>query len=179
MDFPVTVESQEAFDELVKARLERETRKQSDLQQQVDQLKQQNGDLTKSTEGHEAALEAAKQEAVDAAKEELTKVFHDKLRAAEVRAQAAHLRFNDPGDAIAALGDLSGIEVGDDFTIDAGVIKTQLGEVMEKKPYLVATGEDYSFEENGGLGRKGNSDPLAGKSGVDLMASAFDAANSK
>lgn len=179
MEFPVTIESQEAFDGMVKDRLAREKTKHDELQAQVTSLTSEKDALTKAAGDQEAAIEAAKKEAVEAAKAEATAAIAPILRAAEARAVAANLRFNDPSDAIAALGDLSDVTVGEDFTVDAEPIKTRLGEIVEKKPYLIAQAEDYSFEQNGGLGKKGNQDPLAGKSGTDLMASAFDAATNK
>lgn len=171
MDFPVTVESQADFDELVKERLARETRKQEELQTKLDETTAQKDALEKGASEQDVAL----QEAAAQARAEAAKAYADVLRAAEVRAVAAALRFNDPMDALAAIGDLSDIEVTDDNEVDAEVIRTRLGEIAEKKPYLIAASEDYTFEDQGGLGKKSTSDPLAGKTGVDLMASAIDA----
>lgn len=179
MEFPVTVESQEAFDTMVKDRLAREKTRQDELQAQVTALTAEKETLTKAASGQEAAIEAAKKEAADAAKAEVTDSVAKVLRAAEVRALAAELHFNDPADALAALGDLSDVTVGEDFTIEADPIKARLSEIAEKKPYLIAKAEDFTFENEGGLGKKGNQDPLAGKSGTDLMASAFDAKTNK
>lgn len=179
MDFPVTVESQEEFDDLVKERLGREQRKQDDLQAQVNTLVAEKSALEQATSGLDAAIEAAKTEGSDAAKAELLEGFRDRLRAAEVRAIAASLRFNDPSDALAAIGDLSDVPVGEDYSVDAAAITARLGEIAEKKPYLIAASNDFSFEQDGGLGARGRTDVFTGKTGVDLMASAFDVETSK
>lgn len=175
MDFPVTVESQADFDDLVKERLARETRKQEDLQTQLDKVVAEKTAIEKNKGDQDAAVKAAVEQALaDAAK-----TYAGALRSAEVRAVAAGLRFRDPLDALAAIGDLSDIEVGEDNKVDSEAIKARLGEVVEKKPYLIAQGDDFSFEQDGGLGKKSSSDVLAGKTGVELMASAFDAKSSK
>ena len=61
MEFPVTIESQEAFDEVIKDRLSREKTKHADMQQQIDALTaekqgvdQQITDLTSKAESAEA-----------------------------------------------------------------------------------------------------------------------------
>lgn len=71
MEFPITVESQEDFDTLVRSRLDREKTKQDDLQQQVDaltaekqELATQNQELTQRAETAEQAV--ADREAADA-----------------------------------------------------------------------------------------------------------------
>lgn len=45
MEFPVTIDSQEAFDEVIRERLGREKTKQGDLQAQVDQLTAEKQDI--------------------------------------------------------------------------------------------------------------------------------------
>lgn len=47
MEFPVTIESQEAFDEVIKDRLSREKTKQVDMQQQIDALTAEKQDAAK------------------------------------------------------------------------------------------------------------------------------------
>lgn len=173
MDFPITVESQEAFDTLVKDRITREKTKQDELQQQVTDLTAEKADLEKTVGGHGAAIEAAKQEGRDEATTAMTDKVNSVLRAAEARATAAALRFRDPNDALAAIGDLSDVEIGDDYQVDSAALKERLSAIAEQKPYLIAA-EDFTFEQEGGLGKKGSTDPLAGKTGVDLMATAFD-----
>lgn len=49
MDFPVTIESQDDFDKLVKSRLDREKTKQDELQQQVESLTAEKQDLATQT----------------------------------------------------------------------------------------------------------------------------------
>lgn len=71
MDFPVTIESQDDFDKLVKSRLDREKTKQDELQQQVDaltaekqELATQNDTLTQRAESAEQTI--ADRDAADA-----------------------------------------------------------------------------------------------------------------
>lgn len=176
MDFPVTVESQTAFDELVRERLGRETAKQTELQEKIDALTVERDDLKKNTGDQETAIETAKQEGKAEATSELTDKFRAQLRNAEVRALAAELHFNDPADALAHIGDLSDITVDDQFAVDAETIKTRLTEIAGKKDYLLQKSEDFSFEQDGGLGNKGKTPEFSGKTGTDLMAAAIDKA---
>lgn len=49
---------------------------------------------------------------------------------------ASRLRFADPADAIAMLGQL---EVGDDGTVDTAAVTSRLEQLAASKPYLLAT----------------------------------------
>ena len=61
MDFPVTVDSQEDFDDLIKPRLEREKTKRVDLQKQVDSLTAEKQELTTKVTDFESRATAAEQ----------------------------------------------------------------------------------------------------------------------
>lgn len=61
MEFPVTIESQEAFDQLIKPRLEREKTKQSDLEKQVEALTAEKQDLETKVTDLESRATAAEQ----------------------------------------------------------------------------------------------------------------------
>lgn len=50
MEFPVTIESQDDFDKLVKSRLDREKTKQDELQQQIDSLTAEKQELANQAE---------------------------------------------------------------------------------------------------------------------------------
>jgi len=93
VEFPVTVESQSAFDDLVKTRLAREREKFADY----DELKQKATELTTSQEQFEAAITAANQraEAAEGALSERQKA--DEF--AQVRAEVAKTA-GVPADAL-------------------------------------------------------------------------------
>lgn len=61
MDFPVTVNSQDDFDKLVKDRLEREKTKRTDLQDQVDALTAEKQELETKASKWEARATTAEQ----------------------------------------------------------------------------------------------------------------------
>lgn len=61
MDFPVTVDSQEDFDDLIKPRLEREKTKRVDLQKQVDSLTAEKQELATKVTDFESRATAAEQ----------------------------------------------------------------------------------------------------------------------
>jgi len=65
MDFPVTIESQDDFDRLVKSRLDREKTKQDELQQQVDSLTAEKQGLATQNETLTQRAEAAEQAIAD------------------------------------------------------------------------------------------------------------------
>ena len=65
MDFPVTIESQDDFDRLVKSRLDREKTKQDELQQQIDSLTAEKQGLATQNETLTQRAEAAEQTIAD------------------------------------------------------------------------------------------------------------------
>lgn len=68
MEFPVTIESQEAFDAVIKDRLAREKTKQADLQAQVDSLTAEKQELESKSADLVAASQAAEERASSAEK---------------------------------------------------------------------------------------------------------------
>lgn len=88
----------------------------------------------------EQAAQSDTEKAVTVARREATAEAmakaNTRLVAAEARAAAAVLRFQDPRDV--ALVDLSDIHVADDGTVDTDAITTRLRDLAEAKPYLVA-----------------------------------------
>lgn len=73
MEFPVTVDSQEAFDDMVKSRLDREKTKQAELQTQVDTLTAEKQDLTTKAADFETRATTAEQWKADReSKDQLT-----------------------------------------------------------------------------------------------------------
>lgn len=106
MEFPVTVDSQDDFDKLVKDRLEREKNKQSDLEKQVEALTAEKQDLTSKLtdlEGRATTAEKWKadreaQDAINKTRDDVAKEFGltaSVLRGAseeELRAHAEELK---------------------------------------------------------------------------------------
>lgn len=82
----------------------------------------------------EKAVAAARREA---AAETMAKA-NGRLVAAEARAAAAALRFQDPRDATALI-DLSDVRVAEDGTVDTDAITARLDQLAKDKPYLVAS----------------------------------------
>lgn len=98
MDFPITVDTQEAFDELVKSRLSREKTKQTELQEQVE------------------ALTAEKQELETKASE-----LESKATELESRATAAEAKVGE-FESEKTRTELTG-KIADEFKIDATVLR--------------------------------------------------------
>lgn len=140
-----------------------------------DDIKRQ---LSEQETTHQAAIEAAVAEATTAAKaaatEEVRASLVPRIVAAEIRAQAAGLGFQDPKDALSLYGDASTVTVGEDFTPDASAISTRLREIADEKAYLLGTAKPSDMELHGGLGGHATPDPLTGKSGQDLLATALE-----
>ncbi len=65
MDFPVTIESQDDFDKLVKSRLDREKTKQDELQQQIDSLTAEKQELVTQAETLTQRAESAEKTNAD------------------------------------------------------------------------------------------------------------------
>src|SRR5690625_1021478 len=65
MDFPVTIESQDDFDKLVKSRSDREKTKQDELQQQVDSLTAEKQELATQNETLTQRAESAEKTIAD------------------------------------------------------------------------------------------------------------------
>lgn len=148
--------TQAEINALVQNRLDRERQKFADY----DELKAKAGQ-------YDEALEAAKtdqQKAVDAARREgeksATERWQGLLVNAEVRAQAAALKFHDPSDAVVQMThNLAGVKVGNDGAVDGDSIKKALEQLAKDKPYLVADERNPRPQGDAGQGPRGGSGP--------------------
>lgn len=91
---------------------------------------------------HQAAIEAQR------VKDEALSAANDRLRRAEIRAQAAG-KLNDPKDALSFL-DMSEFEVGDDGEIDGDTVAAAIDDLIKNKPYLAAQSRRFEGDADGG-----------------------------
>ena len=148
--------SQDQINSLIEARLSRERAKFADY----DQVKAKAAEYEKLVE----SSKSEQQKAVDAARKEGETAAAERWRAyvvgAEVRAQAAHLRFHDPADAVAQLhSQLGKVTVGDDGAVDSDSIKKALEELSKNKPYLVDDGKPSRPVGDAGQGPRNTGGP--------------------
>lgn len=116
---------------------------------------------------------SAEEKALDKARAEgraeaATKV-NTRLVAAEIRAIAAELRFNDPRDAVVQLEkQLAEITVSDDGEVDTEKARELVKSLADQKKYLIAGGTTGSASD-AGIGASGagdNPDPGPGRSRI-------------
>jgi hypothetical protein len=67
---------------------------------------------------------------------------------AEARAVAAELGFIDPADALGQI-DLSEVTVDEDGEVDADAVRKELGDLAERKKYLLKQTRDTSATDAG------------------------------
>lgn len=119
--------------------------------------------------------QTAQREAETAAREK----FAVKLRASEVRAQAAELGFASPSDALALLpaDKLAAVDVSDDDEVDTGEVKKLLEQLKTDKPYLLKNTDNTADHQTAGIGATGSGTKPEVQPGLDRMRSAY--ANTK
>lgn len=122
--------SQEEFDRIIAARISRERDKFKDY----DELKQAKSKYDEHLESTKTDAQRAIEEARGEASTEVTQKFLSKLVGGEVKAIASSLGFNDPSDALQALG--GELPVKDDEP-DTEAIKALVEKLATDKPYLV------------------------------------------
>ncbi|OJX72823.1 hypothetical protein [Leifsonia sp. 71-9] len=115
--------------------------------------------------------QTAQREAETAAREK----FAVKLRASEVRAQAAELGFASPSDALALLpaDKLAGVDVSDDDEVDTGEVKKLLEQLKTDKPYLLKNTDTTADYTTAGIGASGSGKTPDVQPGLDRMRSAY------
>lgn len=106
MDFPITVESQDAFDELVKSRLSREKTKQTELEQQLETLTAEKQELETKATGLESKATEMESRAT-AAEARVTEFESEKTRAELVS------------------------KIADEFKVDAAVLRGSTEEELK------------------------------------------------
>ena len=111
----------------------------SELRRQFEALQAQVAGTEKE---HAAAVEAQR------VKDEALAKANDRIRRAEVRAQAA-AKLADPTDALKFL-DLDSIEVGDDGEVDADAVGAAIDQLISDKPYLAAQGRKFQGNADAG-----------------------------
>jgi DNA-binding transcriptional MerR regulator len=119
----------------------------------------------------EKIRKAALRDAEAAAREK----FSGKLRAAEVRAQAAGLGFASPSDALALIpaDKLAAVDVSDDDEVDAGEIKKLLEQLKTDKPYLLKKTDTTADHQTAGIGATGSGNRPEVQPGTPRMAAAY------
>lgn len=118
----------------------------SELRKQFEALQAQVAGKEKE---HAAAVEAQR------VKDEALASANDRIRRAEVRAQAA-AKLADPTDALKFL-DLDSIEVGEDGEVDAAAVAAAIDQLISDKPYLAAQGR--KFQGNADAGARNDGTP--------------------
>lgn len=103
----------------------------AELQAKLDGKEKEYAETLKQREVEEAALAKA----------------NDRIRKAEVRAQAATL-LADPADALRFL-DLDQFEVGSDGEVDTAAVREAIEGLVKSKPYLAAQGGTTVFQSPG------------------------------
>ena len=111
----------------------------SELRRQFEALQAQVAGTEKE---HAAAVEAQR------VKDEALAKANDRIRRAEVRAQAA-AKLADPTDALKFL-DLDAIEVGEDGEVDADAVGAAIDQLLSDKPYLAAQGRKFQGNADAG-----------------------------
>lgn len=102
-----------------------------------------------------------------------------KLRAAEVRAQAAALGFAAPGDAIALLDQakLSAVDVSEADEVDAAEVGKLLEALKAEKPYLLKPTDHTADHRTAGIGSTGSGSKPEVRPGVDRVRAAYATAD--
>lgn len=111
----------------------------SELRKQFEALQAQVAGKEKE---HAAAVEAQR------VKDEALASANDRIRRAEIRAQAA-AKLADPTDALKFL-DLDSIEVGEDGEVDAAAVAAAIDQLISDKPYLAAQGRKFQGNADAG-----------------------------
>ena len=140
-----------------KAALEKERQAAKDARAAAKAAQAEVDKLRSELEQFQNATKTDKEKAADkAAKDARTAMaqeFHTHLKAAEARAVAAELGFHDPADA--AQVDLSGVKVGDDYTVDRAAVRTVVEALLTSKPYLAK--KNTASASDAGIGASGGS----------------------
>lgn len=160
------ITSQEDFDKRLGERITRERAKFADY----DAIKTELEGLKDSSKTDvDRAVEAARAEALS----EASAASDKRLIRAEIKAAAGSVGFHDPGDALAAYGDVGDLSVGEDGEVDVEVIKARLAEIAESKPYLVAEAAPTARRRTPPKARTGDKTADEGRTGKSKAAAAL------
>lgn len=121
------------------------------LRERLKALEPKAAEFDKLDEARKSDLEKAQEAASKAA--ERTASLLKQVATSEIKALAV-TAFADPEDAIAFLGDPTKF-VGDDGSVDADAIKTDLADLLQRKPHLARQTEPGMPEPNPAQGGSG------------------------
>lgn len=136
--------SQEAVDALVKDRVARARETERAKFADYDDVKAKAARLDALEAENATTLDRERAKAKGEGAAEVMAKANTRLVAAEVRAQAAGLKFRDPHDALAHLtvtGALGQVKVSEDGDVDANAVKAALENLAKDKAYLLETTE--------------------------------------
>jgi len=147
--------TQEELNRIVADRVTRVKNQYSDYSQLKAAAKELESVRNANKSEQERIADAARSEGAQSAMQKA----HAHLIQSEARALAAAAKFRDPSDAVAFLGDLSSVAVGDDFSIDTKALQASLNDLAKNKPYLLAEEKPTRPTGDAGQGPRGTSGP--------------------